>query len=522
MRSPARVLLGVTLCSLWRVATGAESASAAVPEIPEFPPPYRPEVEPPLFRCPTPQLKPQAPELATDYNGANWPSMCFEPRELEEHVFIIGDWGGIFAPGALPYPANDTKPGRGWVKGVDDQAQLLVAAQMNQRAAFSKPRYVLNVGDNFYWGGVLSDCGAGASRVLSSTLEQWDRVYERIYNGPELLGKPWLGVLGNHDFGGYMFTKGWDQAIAYTWGDSGRWLTPALYWRTKAIYADFTVDYYMVDSNVNDAFPPMDQPSHNMCSESNNLADPSCGASGPVGTWGCFNWFQALWNEQVSWMDRNMKDSTADWLIVVTHFPPEFRRDTWARLASSYGIDLIVTGHRHQQEMSRGRDPYIGNAAWVVSGGGGGITSEGRPNEYGQDDQYGFMDMTLSKQSLKIESISHSGVLRKEMTIDAWRKSTTTSTRTTTRTSTTTATTRPTTTTTLPTTSTSASSSAPDASSGDSTSAAGSHGDSSGGGGSSNTGDDTDSELHTSGTIRLAAGLPLPLAALVALWTSAL
>mmetsp|Transcript_51341 Transcript_51341/g.133562 ORF Transcript_51341/g.133562 Transcript_51341/m.133562 type:complete len:81 (+) Transcript_51341:2-244(+) len=60
---------------------------------------------------------------------------------------------------------------------------------------------------------------------------------------------------------------------------------------------------------------------------------------------------------------------------------------------------------------------FLDPTALIVSGGGGGVTSENKPEGNGEDDQYGFMDMTLSKDTIKIEAISHSGQTRKVSTI---------------------------------------------------------------------------------------------------------
>jgi len=91
--------------------------------------------------------------------------------------------------------------------------------------------------------------------------------------------------------------------------------------------------------------------------------------------------------------------------------------------AAQYGIDIVIAGHVHLQEVnyktggktSLGRVTGVdmGDVAWVVSGGGGGITSEGitaaAPSVDGHDDGYGFLDMEISLESIKITAISHGG-----------------------------------------------------------------------------------------------------------------
>merc|ERR1719387_291555 len=100
------------------------------------------------------------------------------------------------------------------------------------------PDYILNVGDNFYWGGVNVKCGAPLD-TRDRTL-QWRVSYEKVYTAAGIAGKQWLGVLGNHDYGGFLFVGGWDQQIMYTWmtggHSTGRWAIPALYYSAKVRY----------------------------------------------------------------------------------------------------------------------------------------------------------------------------------------------------------------------------------------------------------------------------------------------
>jgi len=364
-------------------------------------------------------LVPAPPSQGTAHNGIALPETCFN-HSGEYHVFAIGDWGGVLGPSStIPVPADKRSKKfpafhRKFVNDVDDYAQIRVAAQMKLRAPISKPDYILNMGDSFYWGGVDGVCGTPATQHMHTG--QWRNVFENIYNGPGLDGKQWLGVLGNHDYGGYQFTSAWDQVIAYTWGgphSTGRWVLPAQYWSAKVSYPGFSVDYFFVDSNYHTTFPRDHDIEHNLCGAAHNADDASCGPQGPISLQDCPGWFERLWHAQIEWLDRHLQKSMATWQIVVTHFPPLWGKKAWTELAQG-GIDVILSGHRHSQDVwgPTSVDNFLKPTAVIISGGGGGITSEGIPRKDGQDDQYGFMDLTLTQESIKIEAISHGGQVR--------------------------------------------------------------------------------------------------------------
>eukprot|EP00435_Cladocopium_sp_Y103_P068827 s107_g32.t1 len=66
--------------------------------------------------------------------------------------------------------------------------------------AIDRVDYILNVGDNFYWGGISATCG-NFDKFEGGP--QWTYIYENMYHGP-LDNLQWLSVLGNHDWGGEL------------------------------------------------------------------------------------------------------------------------------------------------------------------------------------------------------------------------------------------------------------------------------------------------------------------------------
>jgi hypothetical protein len=394
---------------------------------------------------------PKKPKTADEHNGVALEDVCFEGSG-PHHVFIIGDWGGITQGdgrlAAAPHLTHRWETNYEFVWPPDEQAQILVRDQMRKRAPESKPDYFLNMGDNFYWSGVEDHCGAeditkaysngGTTVYKESKVDQFEHVFENVYTGDGIDDKQWLGILGNHDYGGWLFTHAWDQNIGYTWSDAeyatGRWMTPAMYYKSKVWYPDFEVDYYFLDTNIFDALDPKDPSPHNICSEMHNDQEPvTCAPVGPSGVWKCQDWFGKLWKEQREWLDDVVPTSTADWRIVVTHFPPCWGAPDWKKLAPKHEIDLVIAGHRHIQDMHAPGDDrkmvwhadpnelyndFLDPTVWVVSGGGGGVTSERGPSLDGNDDQYGFMDMTLAKDKITIEGISHGGQLRRTLVME--------------------------------------------------------------------------------------------------------
>jgi len=406
------------------------------------------------------------PKTATEHNGIALPDVCLKPAGPNgtHHVFIIGDWGGVFGKkGLQPADARGKLFGtkhRQFVLGADDWAQQRVADQMAKKALVSNPDYIINCGDNFYWGGVGTThddseygfgqgfkCGASPPNVAAPS-KQWQLIFEDVYQGYGIDGKPWLGVLGNHDYGGWKFTAAWDQAIGYTW-TSNRWMTPAQYWRVTVRYPDFSVDWFFFDTNFADAIQPGSHDAHNICSRKHNHDGASCAPTGPSSVDSCFDWFAKLRGDELEWLESGLEKSTSQWQILVTHFPTQYYLDDATRIANLYGVDLFISGHAHMQTVvGENEDDYIGGCPYVISGGGGGITSEGLPDAQGNDDMYGFMDMTLSREEILIEAISHGGMLRNTKRIHPRVPTTTTTTTTGTTTTRTSSTSTATTTTT--------------------------------------------------------------------------
>lgn len=218
--------------------------------------------------CNSKFMPPGVPDLATDHNGVQLADVCFKSRG-PHRVFVIGDWGGIlYGKSTVPVPAPERlSNSSAFVKGVDDVAQQRVANQMAYRAIHRKPDYVLNVGDNFYWGGIDERCGSPLDNKKKMAQMQYG--FENVYTGAVMGTIPWLGVLGNHDYGGFRFDNGWDRLIGYTWGHGniahgGRWMMPAQYWRSRVHYPGFSVDYFFLDTNAFAAETPAADPIHNM------------------------------------------------------------------------------------------------------------------------------------------------------------------------------------------------------------------------------------------------------------------
>mmetsp|Transcript_118033 Transcript_118033/g.296782 ORF Transcript_118033/g.296782 Transcript_118033/m.296782 type:complete len:490 (-) Transcript_118033:143-1612(-) len=351
----------------------------------------------------------RAPAVATQYDGLE------DEREFEvqadgdgfTHVFAVGDWGATL-PGHYTAP-NKRGPGQkcpkncGYVRGIDDRAQILVANVMKQRAGISNPQYVLNVGDNFYWSGVQENCGSAHADGL--TFKNFAEGWQGVYGG--LANKPWISCLGNHDYGGWQFNHGWPQQIGYSFVNRN-WVMPGRYYSRVMNHPGFSVEYFVIDTNAFDAKSPDDDPEHNICGKMHTPNGATCAAGGgPASLYSCKDWFWQGYNQQKGWLKAKLAASRADWQVVVTHFPCGTDAGFFRMLHHSYGLDLLVTGHRHDQELWS-NSGMMGGLTCFVTGGGGGITSEHPP--HGMDSsEYGFFDLTMSKAKMHVELVALNG-----------------------------------------------------------------------------------------------------------------
>jgi len=331
-------------------------------------------------------------------------------------------------PNKVPAAANNQ---------IDGIAQRLVSERMLARQKKLKQdgtpaRFIVNVGDNFYPGGIDFHCGL---EDKSATSMQFKQIWKAMYR-EDLQDLEWWSVLGNHDYGGVCYIKGWDQQIFFTWNDE-KWVMPGQYWRRSVQYANFKADFFFVDGNLYDTVQGTDE-GHNLCSKGHNPGEKceinvypgdggNCAPTGPHGGQpDCMAWFENLWSANYKWLKQELQASDAEWQFVVNHYPATYNLGKgtdnvhWAKFLEPMGVDLYISGHTHEQTVhypgkpeDQGKPEDMGKTAWVITGGGGGITTFGAVDSDGEDDQYGFMEVALSLDQLNISAYSHGGVNNK-------------------------------------------------------------------------------------------------------------
>lgn len=220
---------------------------------------------------------------------------------------VFGDWGG------LPFYPYTTR------------IQRNLAQTMATIAQTKKIDFVLSLGDNFYFKG-----------VRSVDDRRFKRTFEDVYTSPSL-HVPWLMVAGNHDHDGNVSAQ-----IAYT-KKSSRWYFPDYYYKKSYTIpgSNATLDILMLDTVL-------------LCGNT----DPNDEESQPVPQ----SRDEAMYNRQFRWLNRELSQSTAKYILVAGHYPIYSAcshgttkclvRDL-VPILEKYRVNAYLAGHDHDLQHIR-------------------------------------------------------------------------------------------------------------------------------------------------------------------------
>lgn len=245
---------------------------------------------------------------------------CLGVRVESAFNFLtLGDWGGAA------------------LGGQDLINVYAVANAMATAASTSKPSWVINVGDSFYW------CG-----IQNTTDFQLSVDFEKPYSAPSLQQLPFYGVLGNHEFG-YS-----PQSVIDYGKVNPRWVMPAHYY-TKRMLIDSDTDTHVsmifIDSSpcvqsyrdtnpanwdpCSTTYPTCslkstDDDFEGKCEFHSNIMQQDCAAQ--------FSWFK----QELAAVPKD------DWLIVVGHHPlDELDVEDFTSALQDRGFSIYFNGHSH-------------------------------------------------------------------------------------------------------------------------------------------------------------------------------
>jgi len=147
------------------------------------------------------------------------------------------------------------------------------------------------------------------------------------------------------------------------------------------------------------------------------------------------------WEAELAWYEQTLAESSADWLIVVEHYPPYtaggyasgsiIHRNSLVPAAEQHGVDLFITGHDHNLQHITNKDSV--DVDYIVTGGGGRGLYEFDPrgnqtlNTMGFKVQYfgfhnGFVMLDISSESIVADYVDLEGKLVYSFTRSKTRK----------------------------------------------------------------------------------------------------
>ncbi|CAE7792934.1 PAP4 [Symbiodinium sp. CCMP2592] len=252
---------------------------------------------------------------------------------------VIGDWG-----------FDNVAHGN-----VGRHCQGLIANRMHQEfTELGDVKFVINVGDSFYPGGVTSKDDTA-----------WHLKWRRVYS-PSVRSVPWYSVYGNHDMlydpGACSSDEEKAAQINYDLADLDHFFMPGFSWYLK--HEDLDLEILALDLNslwVNHTCP------HTSCESD------------------CRVKVQERAKAAIQLFDQRMEKSNASNLLVFSHYPTDYlwgMPEVLGNLSNGTrpgGLSRHVEyfgGHRHNVDQDSTTSIYPNNN-WLV-GGGGGWSCDGR------------------------------------------------------------------------------------------------------------------------------------------------
>ena len=125
----------------------------------------------------------------------------------------------------------------------------------------------------------------------------------------------------------------------------------------------------------------------------------------------CKQWFVRLLQEQETWLEGALRDSTADWKIMAVHHKPMgFISRSIMPLAQRYGVNMVIAGHTHEVSFFNNWPLREQGVPMLVTGAGGG--AQGRPgcghgDFCGMDQDYSVSNLGISKDTITVSIHRH-------------------------------------------------------------------------------------------------------------------